>query len=175
MDGSAKLFPIESDLSITGRLVTLVRPIDRALSIAVTAHNRQEYGKGLPYIHHVLDVVNRVNETEDTNPQYVEDRHIVALLHDVVEDTDLTLQDLIEEGFNQDVVSAVAMLTRGRHEDYFRYIGQIIQAVFEDSYAGRIAREVKIADLESNLAAGDKNLEKYNLALFLLEEMEDYV
>ena len=66
----------------------------------------------------------------------------VALLHDVVEDTDYTLDKLIEDGFPDEIVEAVDAITRRSGEDYFVYIDRV--------KANALATTVKIADLEHN-------------------------
>jgi (p)ppGpp synthase/HD superfamily hydrolase len=68
---------------------------------------------------------------------------IVALLHDVVEDSDLTLRDLEERGFDTLILDAVDCLSRRPGEDYKRYISRVA--------SNPIAREVKLSDLADNL------------------------
>ena len=95
---------------------------------------------------------------------------IVALLHDVVEDTDYTLEDIAAMGFGQDVVDALALMTHDKSVPYLEYVAKI-----KDNL---IARTVKLADLAHNsdptrLDAIDekarKRLEKYKTAIALLE------
>jgi len=103
--------------------------------IAVNAHKGQFDRGGSPYILHPLWVMNKV-------------RHlgfpfmIVAVLHDAVEDSDLTLDDLAKEGFNESIILAINLLTKRDGTDYDVYIGAI---KLQD-----IAREVKLRDLEHN-------------------------
>lgn len=68
---------------------------------------------------------------------------IVAILHDVVEDTDTTFEDLKNMGFSMEVLSTLECLTRGEEEDYFHYIGRI--------KVNPLAIKVKLADLEHNM------------------------
>ena len=104
----------------------------RALALASTAHLRQEDKAGLPYMLHVMDVVARVDTLEEK---------VVALLHDVVEDTPMRLESL-EGRFPRTVIDAVATLTRGPNEGYMDYIYRVAN--------NPLATRVKIADLESN-------------------------
>ena len=108
-------------------------PIERALQIAVEAHAGQEDKSGLPYVFHPIRVMLRCNRNE---------AKIAALLHDVVEDTPVTFDRLSKEGFSEDVLSAVRLLTHDPSVSYEDYIQQLS--------SNPIAREVKLADLEDN-------------------------
>ena len=66
----------------------------------------------------------------------------VALLHDVVEDSDWTLEDLRKEGLPEEVVQAVGIITKKRNENYEEYILRVKQ--------NPLARQVKLADLKHN-------------------------
>ena len=82
------------------------------------------------------------------SPLYDEDYNIcitdvVALLHDVVEDTDWTIDALREQGFTEEILEALMCVTKKEGESYGRFV--------ERSKANRFAREVKIADLRSNM------------------------
>ena len=66
----------------------------------------------------------------------------VALLHDVVEDSDYTFEDLINEGFDDDIIEALKLLTHNDGSEYFTYIKRI--------KTNDIARSVKLADLKHN-------------------------
>lgn len=91
---------------------------------------------GAPYINHLLRVSSMVKgKIEKT----------VALLHDVIEDTDTTVNDLIEMGFSSEAVAAVEILTRKDDETYTDFIERI-------KFSGnKIAISVKLADLEDNM------------------------
>ncbi|MBM4414783.1 MAG: HD domain-containing protein [Chloroflexi bacterium] len=109
--------------------------LDDALAIALAAHRGQVDKAGEPYILHPLRVMLRMrSETE----------RIVALLHDVVEDSDRTLDDLRRDGFADEVVASVGHLTR--HE------GELYEHFIERVRPHPLARRVKLADLEDNLA-----------------------
>lgn len=104
----------------------------KAARIAYAAHAGQTDKAGMPYIFHPYHVAQQMrNETEIC----------VALLHDVAEDTQVTLSDL-EKEFPADVVAALKLLTRKEDEDYLDYIRKI--------KTDPIARAVKIADLQHN-------------------------
>ncbi len=108
--------------------------IEDAIALAVQAHRGQKDRAGAPYILHPLRMMFRV-ETDAEK--------MAAVLHDVVEDTGWTLDDLRAEGFPEEVVAAVDHLTRREEESYEEFV---IRA------AGHpVARRVKIADLEDNM------------------------
>ena len=90
--------------------------IGRAMQVAWDAHLGQKDKGGHPYIQHPLSVAGRM-ETEN--------EIITALLHDVAEDTDCTLEDLREMGFPEEVLEALRLLTRQPEEDYMEYVRRI--------------------------------------------------
>ncbi|MFC2164366.1 GTP pyrophosphokinase [Acidobacteriota bacterium] len=108
--------------------------LEKAILIAIKAHSGQKDRYGQPYILHPLRVMMSVNSEEEK---------IVAILHDVVEDSDLTLEDLKKEGFSDDVVRAVDCLTKREGEPYDAHVERARQNL--------LALPVKIADLEDNM------------------------
>ena len=131
--------------------------LDRAIELAKQHHEGQTDKAGKPYIEHPLRVMNQVESEEEK---------IVAVLHDIVEDTDISLDDLRSEGFSEEVVSAVECLTKQDGENYDLYIERI-------SF-NPLAVKIKLADLEDNRdltrlpEVTDKDLErieKYDKAL----------
>lgn len=108
--------------------------LDRAIQIAVQAHAGQTRKDGTPYILHPIRVMLR-----QTDPKAM----IVAVLHDVVEDTGVTFEDLEREGCPGDVLSALRLLTHADGADYQAYI----RTVAPDP----LARAVKLGDLEDNM------------------------
>ena len=109
--------------------------IERAIQIAVEAHAGAKDKGGKPYILHPLNVMMRL-ETEE--------EQIVAILHDVVEDTDWTFESLSEEGFSKIIIEALRTITKySQDEDYEEFI--------QRSLSNEIGRKVKIADLKENL------------------------
>jgi len=109
--------------------------LGRAIEIAVTAHAGQVDKGGKPYILHPLWVMNKVRHLG-------EDYMIVAVLHDVIEDSDWTYEQLVKEGFNQNVMYALYALTHTKEMDYDLYIKNISLC--------SIAKAVKLRDLEHN-------------------------
>ena len=107
--------------------------LERALQIAVKAHAGAKDKGGAPYIFHPIRVMMRCR---------TEDAKVVALLHDVVEDTDVTLDDLIAEGFSESVIEALRLVTHFEKDSYDAYVEKIA--------ANPLAVEVKLADLEDN-------------------------
>lgn len=108
--------------------------IERAINIAVTNHYGQKDKAGAPYILHPLRIMSKFKDKECI---------IVAALHDVVEDTSVTLDDLLSCGFSADIVDAIDAITKRRRESYTKFI--------ERASKNKIARLVKIADLEDNM------------------------
>jgi (p)ppGpp synthase/HD superfamily hydrolase len=109
--------------------------LGKAIEIAAAAHAGQVDKGGRPYILHPLWVMDKVRHLGD-------DYMIVAVLHDVVEDSEWSFGDLIKEGFNQNVMYALSLLT---HEPAVLY-DDYIKAIATDS----IAKAVKLRDLEHN-------------------------
>ena len=105
----------------------------KALKICFNAHKDQVDKTGMPYVFHPFHLA----ETMDT-----EDEVCVALLHDTVEDTSVTFEDLIKEGFNETIVNALKLLTHNDDTPYMEYVARIKE--------NPLAREVKLADLYHN-------------------------
>lgn len=112
--------------------------LDRAVELAAQAHAGQKDKGGASYIRHVLRVMHGVETAGGT-----EDEIIVAVLHDVVEDTTVTLEDLRREGLTEAQLSAVDALTKRPGEAYEDAVARVL--------VEPVARKVKIADLEDNL------------------------
>ena len=108
--------------------------LERAIAIAVEAHKGQKDKVGAVYILHPLRVMARVN---------TEAEKIVAILHDVVEDTRWTFDDLRKEGFSEEVIAAIDCVTKREGEAYEDFVKR--------AAPNPIARRVKIADLEDNM------------------------
>jgi len=108
--------------------------LERAIEIAVRAHSGQRDKAGDVYILHSLRVMLGLLSA---------DARIAAVLHDVVEDTAITIDYLRGEGFSEQVLTAVDLLTKRKDEDYAVFIERVAQ----DS----IARLVKVADLKDNM------------------------
>lgn len=106
---------------------------DLALSIAKKAHKGQYDKAGVDYIEHPLFVASLVDTQEEK---------AVALLHDVLEDSPYTAEELILAGLPETVVSAVQILTKKKGQDYQQYL-ELVKS-------SPIARRVKLADLKHN-------------------------
>lgn len=107
--------------------------LEIAILIAVEAHEGQADKGGVPYILHPLRVMHNVDTIEEK---------IVAVLHDVVEDTTVTTGDLLDQGINSELVDSIKLLT---HEGGIPY-EQYIRNLADDP----LARAVKLADLADN-------------------------
>ncbi len=115
----------------------------RAMKVAYDAHHGAVDKSGVPYIFHPIHLAEQMKD---------EDTCVVALLHDVVEDTDVTLENLREYGFTEKQLEAISLLTHvglsygateeEKDEDYYAYVSKI-----KDN---PIARAVKLADLAHN-------------------------
>ena len=75
----------------------------KALKLCFAAHKEQKDKSGLPYVFHPFHLAEQMEDEEST---------VVALLHDVAEDTDYTLEDIAAMGFSRNVMEALALLTR---------------------------------------------------------------
>lgn len=106
-----------------------------AETIAVNAHKSQWDKGGHPYINHP-----RFVSAHCTSPE----SRIVGMLHDVVEDTDVTLDALREYGFSEDILMALDLVTKKKGPDYDEDL------YYEKIKTNPIAREVKLADLKHN-------------------------
>ena len=111
--------------------------LERAIAIAATAHAGQLDKAGQPYILHPLRVMLRVTS---------EPERIAAVLHDVVEDSDVSLQDLQGEGFQPEVIAAIDALTKRPGESRLQAAAR--------AAADPIARQVKLADNAENMDLG---------------------
>lgn len=108
--------------------------LEKAIEIAVEAHRGQIDKAGKIYILHPMRVMLRgKNETE----------MIVGILHDTVEDTPVTLDMLHMEGFTEEVLAAIACITKERGEDYGHFIDRVL--------TNPLATQVKLYDIEDNL------------------------
>mgnify|MGYP001496486468 CR=1 FL=1 len=111
-----------------------VHPLAHAIRIAAEVHEGQLDKAGEPYILHVLHVMLACQSP---------DAQVAAALHDVVEDSNWTLDDLRREGFSETVVGIVDALTKREGEEYFAFARR--------AAATPLGREVKRADLLDNM------------------------
>lgn len=133
----------------------------KAMKIAYDAHHGQLDKSGVPYVYHPIHLAEQMK---------TEDECIVALLHDVVEDTDITFEQL-EEEFSNTVIQALKLLTHDKSVEYMDYVRNL-----KDN---PIARNVKLADLHHNsdvtrldeMSEKDKlRHKKYSEAIRILSE-----
>jgi (p)ppGpp synthase/HD superfamily hydrolase len=108
--------------------------LEKAIGIAVEAHRGQKDRYGAPYILHALRVMARLDTPIEK---------IVGILHDVVEDTEWTFEDLTREGFPETVVEALRCVTKREGEAYEGFVKR--------SARNPLAKRVKSADLEDNM------------------------
>lgn len=107
--------------------------LTNAIMLAAEMHDGQIDKGGNPYILHPLRLMLKAED---------EQTRIVAVLHDIAEDTEVTLDKLREKGFSDEVVAAVDCLTRRQEETYDEFIKRI--------KPNRLATTVKILDIEDN-------------------------
>ena len=109
--------------------------LEKAIAIALKAHKGVLDKSGKPYILHPLRLMMQMDS---------EEARITAVLHDVVEDSSLSLADLAASGFSSEIIDALALLTHDKdsvpYEDYI-----------EGIKSNTLARKVKLADLEHNM------------------------
>lgn len=108
----------------------------KSLEIVTKLFNDKEDKGNMPYVIHLLKVYSGVSD-------YIE--KVCALLHDVVEDTDITYEDLKSVGYNDEVISVLTILTKLKGEDYKDYINRIIKS---DNIH---AMNIKLSDLKHNM------------------------
>ena len=124
--------------------------VDLALSIAKKAHEGQLDKAGVDYIKHPLYVASQV---------VTEEEKAVALLHDVIEDSHYTAEELLQAGLPETVVTDVQILSKKKGQDYQTYL--------ENVKSNSLARVVKLADLKHNSdlsrlsSVTDKDLEQF--------------
>lgn len=133
----------------------------KAMKLCYRAHRDQVDKSGLPYVFHPFHLAEQM-ETEETT--------VIALLHDVAEDTEITIGDMAEMGFPASVLEALKLLTHDPRVPYLDYVREIGK--------NPLARAVKLADLRHNsdLTRLDRvdekalaRVEKYKKAMALLE------
>ena len=132
-----------------------------ALKLCFEAHKDQIDKSGIPYVFHPFHLAEQMADENTT---------IVALLHDVIEDTEYTLDDLRKFGFAEDVLSAISLMTHADDVPYMEYVVKI--------KTNPIAKAVKLADLKHNsdmsrldriTQIDEERAKKYKQAIELLE------
>ena len=134
----------------------------KALRLCFDAHKGQTDKSGMPYVFHPFHLAEQMTDEIST---------VCALLHDVVEDTDYTLDDLSEMGFPPEVTEVLALLTHDPSVEYLDYVREIAK--------NPTAKIIKLADLKHNsdLTRLDEidglalaRVEKYKTAIAILSE-----
>ena len=133
----------------------------KALLLSFNAHKDQVDKGGLPYVYHPFHLAEQIDTEEAAT---------AALLHDVVEDTDYTIEDIIAMGFPKSVTDALALMTHDDTTPYMDYVAKI--------KSNPIAKAVKLADLRHNSDTSRldiidekvlRRVQKYHVAITLLE------
>ena len=136
----------------------------KALKLCFEAHKDQTDKSGMPHVFHPFHLAEQMTEEKST---------AVALLHDVIEDTPYTLEDLRAMGFDEEVLAVLALMTHDDTVPYLEYVAKLRD--------NELARKVKLADLRHNSdltrldAVDDKaraRAEKYRAAIRLLTQGE---
>ena len=134
----------------------------KAMKLCFEAHKNQTDKSGMPYVFHPFHLAEQMTDETTT---------LVALLHDVAEDSDYTLQDIEAMGFSKEVITALSLLTHDKSVPYMDYVALI--------KLNPVAKAVKLADLKHNSdlsrldVIDEKALarrEKYLTAIAFLEE-----
>jgi (p)ppGpp synthase/HD superfamily hydrolase len=135
--------------------------LERAIKLTEKYHKGQLDKGGNPYIGHPLRVMEGVESIEEK---------VLAVLHDVLEDCDVSKDQLIKEGIPEYLVEKLEILCKGKNENYFDYIDRI--------KTDRLAINVKLSDLQDNMnlkrlngvtEKDIKRLDKYKKAKAILE------
>jgi (p)ppGpp synthase/HD superfamily hydrolase len=130
--------------------------LETAIAVAAAAHMDQKADNGEPYILHALRVM-MAQESLETQ--------ILGVMHDMIERTNTSLNDIYSFGFDDDIVLALNAITRRDDEEYLLYVKR--------ACSNPIARPVKIADLRDNLGryADDEDCrQRYITALEMIGE-----
>lgn len=135
--------------------------LEKAIQIAVSAHKEQVDKSEQPYILHLIRVMD-AGETEQEK--------ICGILHDLVEDTDWTFEKLENEGFSEEIISALKCVTKQENEDYAAFIGRV--------KTNPLAIKVKLNDLRDNMditrlfRITEKDRERLNKYLKAYQELK---
>ena len=123
-------------ISAANRITERTRPtLNTAITLSANGHVGQTDKNGEPYILHPIRVMLQMK---------TEQERIVAVLHDIIEDTEMSANHLLFMGYPDKVVDAVVAITKLPGEKYLDYLGRV--------NANPIARKVKIADIKDNLS-----------------------
>lgn len=143
--------------------------LDKAIAIASAAFVGVYDKGGVPYIMHCLHVMDAVKHLGD-------EAMVVAVLHDLIEDTEWTAEALVEEGFHPHTVSLIELLTRKENETYEEFIKR--------ASLNNVTRQIKMEDIRHNsdphrlkqIPPREKDIQrliKYTKAFAYLKEVKD--
>ena len=116
------------------------RYLHKAITIACDAHQGQSSINGEPYILHPLRLLIKAKSNEEK---------IIAVLHDVIEKSNISLADLKNKGFDQNIISSIESLSRRRGESYVDYIARLMK--------NNISVKIKLLDLADNIKIHSEN------------------
>jgi len=143
----------------------MLNTVEEALSFAIAKHGDQKYGDK-PYSYHLKSVIEICNYLPVSIDKFKEELKIVAALHDVLEDTNVSRKEL-EDIFGEKISDAVWSLTRQENEIYSKYICKV-----KDNIHSRLVKKCDIlSNLENCWKDKDQNkslINRYIKALFLL-------
>lgn len=108
--------------------------LDKAIKLACKAHEGQVDKAGQPYILHPLRLMLKFKNKQE---------QVVAVLHDAIEDSDMTLEYLASYGFSELTLDALDCLSKRKNESYEEFIERIL--------TNELARKIKIEDIKDNL------------------------
>jgi len=138
--------------------------IKEVLRFAKAKHQGQVDKNSVPYIQHIIRVARKTKSI---------DERILAILHDVLEDTDTTLEELVNLGVEDKIIEALQLLTYQKGSNYQEYIYNLKK--------NNLAKAVKLADIADNtepkrleklpIALRERLRKKYELALSILNEV----
>ncbi|ELC8460400.1 HD domain-containing protein [Clostridium perfringens] len=112
---------------------SLEEQLEEAIKLASIKHYGQRDKSNKPYIFHLLYVMNNLDDLK---------AKIVGVLHDILEDTDITRNDLLNCGFSEEIIHSVEVLTKSKNQEYMEYIEKI--------KGDNVARKIKLIDLKHN-------------------------
>lgn len=137
--------------------LSLEEQLDLAILIAAKIHHGQKDKQGVNYILHPISVMMAASTLEEK---------VLAILHDTIEDSELTIEELRKKGFSASILEALSLITKIKEEDYFAYLKRV--------KTNALSLKVKILDVENNLRKGcPAELKKrYEKALTFLREEE---
>lgn len=107
-----------------------------AIGLSAKYHSGQTDKANKPYILHPIRVMLKLQSIEEK---------IVGILHDIVEDTEYTLNQMKDDGFSEEIIGAVKLLTKTKKGDFD------IKAYYQNIFKNKLAKNVKLADLEDNM------------------------